>query len=316
MAHDPEAYKKLRRQFVEAAAKYEPSRYRTFIEKRKQSEEEYLRLGLCEFVGLIPWPYRPSRMCKILAESSDSSERPFSVLRRLSTKAWLLLPDTLSDGAVRAAERFLSPSPEIWLCSAHHELWIWLLWFDAFQVNQWEEPPEVQPAGIDLQPFSSSANLISAWRLDEANPPIPECLAEVVLKKKGSAEAQVKSAADEAERLGEQKRPPRPYRSPEEKDILILAALAYHHKYEDQGGSVSIGNWSSITGRSLAEQAKVNRRDVTEFMQKHFGGQKEYECQCHNRKLPQTLQKLRGEEPGRGLIGDFSGFSDRYEDED
>ena len=152
--------------------------------------------------------------------------------------------------------------------------------------------------------------------IDDVNSRVPECLAEVVLEKKGSAEAEVKPATDEAEKLGEQNRSPRPYRTRDEKAVVILAALTDHHKYEDQGGSASIGNWSSITGRSLAEQAKVNRRDVTEFMQKHFGGQKEYECQCHNRKLPQTLQKLRGEEPGRGLIDDFSGFSDEYEDED
>ncbi len=190
-------YKKLRRQFVEAAAKYEPAGYRTFIEKRKESEEEYLRRGLCEFVGFIPWPYGPSRRCKILAYGDDSSERPFSVLRKLSTEAWLLLPGNLSDGAMRAAECLLSPSPGIWFCSAHHELWIWLLWFDWFQGTQREEPPEAQPAGIDLPPFSNSADMISVWRLDEAGPRIPECLSDFVSKKKGGfAEAEVEPAAE------------------------------------------------------------------------------------------------------------------------
>ena len=188
MAHNPEEYGRLRRQFIEAAAKYEPAGYQTSIQRTPRSEEDYIRRGRHDCVAYIKWPYKPWRQCTILAPNSGTSEKPFSTMKRLFSKAWLWLPRVIADGIVDAAEKHLSPPAELGLywARSHHQLWGWLLWFDwLWRCGEVEtEEPEVPPAGMDLRPFSYSADLIARWGLDGSAGTVPVWLAEFVTERK------------------------------------------------------------------------------------------------------------------------------------
>lgn len=190
MAHNPEEYCRLRRQFIEAAAKYEPAGYRTFIQRTARSEENYFQRGRHDFVAYMKWPHRPWRTCMIFAPNSGEKEKPFSTMKRLFTKAWLWLPAVIVDGVVDATEKHLSPPAELGLywARSHYQLWAWLLWFDwLWRYGEVEtEEPEVPAAGMDLRPFSCSADLIARWGLDRSAGILPVWLAELVIERKGA----------------------------------------------------------------------------------------------------------------------------------
>lgn len=204
MANDPADFARLRTQFVAAAARHEPAGYRTFIERGACSEEASNRSGRDEFIGWIHWPYKPWRKCMILAPNTGSRKAPFSVVRKLGSKAWLLLPLVVREGVVHAAERHLAERSEFVLSWARfdYQFWIWLLWFDWFwqlgagpggvtDVKKIEElehcEAEHPSAGMDLRPFSSSADLIARWGLDGAAPRFPIWVAENIPKIKRPA---------------------------------------------------------------------------------------------------------------------------------
>lgn len=175
----PEEWRKLRSEFIEAAAKYENEGYRTFIERTARSEEHH-STDRYERVAEIKWPYRPWRTCWILAPSSGTNEEPFAVMKTLFTKAWLRLPIVVAGRIVDTAVWQLSPRDDVGLSWArsHYELWCWLLWFDwLWRCGEVEtEEPEFPPAGMDLQPFSSSVGLIGRWGLDGGDGTFPEWL--------------------------------------------------------------------------------------------------------------------------------------------
>ncbi|QDU44247.1 hypothetical protein Mal52_27250 [Symmachiella dynata] len=181
MADILEEYGTLRSEFIEAAVKYEDAGYKTFIERTARSEEGYNESGRYDCVALIKWPCRPWRKCWILAPLSGTNEEPFSTMKTLFSKAWLLLPRVIAERVVVTAEWQLSPPADcgLYWARSHYQYWCWLLWFDwLWRCGEVEtEEPEVQPAGMDLQPFSSSADLIARWGLDGGAGTIPVWLA-------------------------------------------------------------------------------------------------------------------------------------------
>jgi len=189
MANNPEEYCKLRREFIEAAAKYEPAKYQTFIQKTARSEEGYYESGQYDCVALIKWPYRPRRKCWILAPHSGTNEEPFSTMKVLFSKAWLWLPRVIAERVVDAAEEHLSPPADLGLywARSHYQLWGWLLWFDwLWRCGEVETgEPEVQSEGMDLSPFSCSADLIARWGLDGSADTVPVWLGELVVRREG-----------------------------------------------------------------------------------------------------------------------------------
>jgi len=178
--HDPTNFRKLHTQFVQAAAKYEPEGYELFIERGARSEQDHVRQARCDIVGWIHWPYKPWRTCAIFVPYSSSQQKPFSVLKKLATKAWLWLPAVVRQGVMCTAEKHLAGRSEFGLSWARwdYQLWVWLLWFDWLRRYKDAEPeePQVPSAGMDLRPFSSSASLIERWGLDSAIPTIPNWL--------------------------------------------------------------------------------------------------------------------------------------------
>ncbi|NLS94301.1 MAG: toll/interleukin-1 receptor domain-containing protein [Planctomycetaceae bacterium] len=180
MAHNAEEWRRLRSEFIEAAAKYEDEGYRTFIQRTAHGEEWYSRTGRYDCVAEIKWPYRPWRKCWILAPSSGTDQEPFSTMKTLFTKAWLWLPRVVAGRIVDAAEWQLSPRVDVGLlwAKSHYEFWCWLLWFDWLwrcgEVKM--EEPEFPPAGMDLRPFSSSVDLIGRWGLDGSDGTFPDWL--------------------------------------------------------------------------------------------------------------------------------------------
>ena len=183
MKLDAEEWRKLRRELVEAAAKYDE--YETFIERNERSEDRYCNNGRYSLVGLIRWPYGTYRKCWILAPDSGSDVEPFSVMKTLFNKAWLWLPRDVADGVVDTAELHLSepPSPpvgtELFWAKSDYQYWCWILWFHWLRQHRAANPSEAEKPSqkMILAPFHLSADLIAQWGLDGGEGTLPEWLA-------------------------------------------------------------------------------------------------------------------------------------------
>ena len=183
MKLDAEEWRKLRRELVEAAAKYDE--YETFIERNERSEDRYCNNGRYSLVGLIRWPYGTYRKCWILAPDSGSDVEPFSVMKTLFNKAWLWLPRDVADEVVDTAELHLSepPSPpvgtELFWAKSDYQYWCWILWFHWLRQHRAANPSEAEKPSqkMILAPFHLSADLIAQWGLDGGEGTLPEWLA-------------------------------------------------------------------------------------------------------------------------------------------
>ena len=179
MADNPEEWRRLRSEFIEAAAKYEE--YETFIERTAHGEDRYYNNGRYFPVGLIRWPYKPWRKCWILAPHSGTNEEPFSTMQTLFSKVWLWLPRVIAEEVLDTAEMHLSPPADtaLFWANSHYQYWCWLLWFDG--LRQWREveteEAEKPSEKMVLPPFSCSADLIARWGLDGSAGNIPVWLA-------------------------------------------------------------------------------------------------------------------------------------------
>jgi len=182
MADNPEEWRRLRSEFIEAAAKYEE--YETFIERTAHGEDRYYNNGRYFPVGLIRWPYKPYRKCWILASDSGEDAEPFSAMKTLFSKAWLWLPRDIADEVVDTAETHLSepPSPPadtaLFWANSHYQYWCWLLWFYWLRQRREANPTEAERPSqkMVLAPFHCSADLIAQWGLDGSVGTIPEWL--------------------------------------------------------------------------------------------------------------------------------------------
>ena len=189
MKLDAEEWRKLRRELVEAAAKYDE--YETFIERNERSEDWYCNNGRNSLVGLIRWPYGTYRKCWILAPDSGSDLEPFSVMKTLFNKAWLWLPRDVADEVVDTAELHLSerPSPpvgtELFWAKSDYQYWCWLLWFHWLRQQRAAKPSEAEKPSqkMILAPFHLSADLIAQWGLDGGDGTLPEWLAKKLIEK-------------------------------------------------------------------------------------------------------------------------------------
>ncbi len=183
MGHDAKVWRNLRREFVEAAAKY--GEYETFIERNETSEDWYCNNGRYFTIGRIRWPYGSYRKCWILAPFSGENEEPFSVMKTLFAKAWLWLPRQVADEVVETAEKHLSvpPSPpvgtELFWANSDYQYWCWLLWFHWVRHQRVANPSEAKKPSqkMILAPFYRSADLIAQWGLDSGDGSFPEWLA-------------------------------------------------------------------------------------------------------------------------------------------
>ncbi len=180
MGHDAEAWRRLRSEFVEAAAKYD--QYETSIKRDEQSEDWYCNNGRYLPIGLIRWPYGPYRKCWILAPDSGTDAEPFSAMKTLFNKAWLWLPRGISDEVLETAEMHLSPPADIGLywARSHYQHWCWLLWFYWLKQLRAEKPTEAAKPSSEMvmSPFQCSAELIAQWGLDGSDGKIPEWLGQ------------------------------------------------------------------------------------------------------------------------------------------
>jgi hypothetical protein len=187
MAHNAEEWRRLRSEFIEAAAKYDE--YETFIERNAQSEDWYYNNGRYLPVGLIRWPYKPYRKCWILA---GANEEPFSTMKTLFSKAWLWLPRAVADEVLDTAETHLSepPSPPsdwgLYWAKSNYQYWCWLIWFHWLRQRRRTDPTEAERPSrkMVLAPFHCSADLIAQWGLDGSDGTIPEWLADPVIDRK------------------------------------------------------------------------------------------------------------------------------------
>lgn len=183
MKRDAVEWRKLRREFVEAAAKYDE--YETFIEQKESREDWYCNNGRYFSVGLIRWPRGKDRKCWILASNSGSCVEPFSVMKTLFNKAWLWLPKEVADEVVEAAEMHLSNPPslpvgtELFWARSDYQYWCWLLWFHWLRQYRAANPSDATkpPKKMTLAPFHRSADLIAQWGLDGGDGTFPVWLA-------------------------------------------------------------------------------------------------------------------------------------------
>lgn len=197
MAHNAEEWRRLRSEFIEAAAKYDE--YETFIERTVQSEDWYCNNGRYLPIGLIRWPYRPYRKCWILAPDSGEAAEPFSAMKTLFSKAWLWLPRDIADEVVTTAEIHLSepPSPQddrgLWWTKSYYQYWCWLLWFHLLRQQRAANPTEAEKPSktMVVSPFHCSADLIAQWGLDGSAGTIPVWLAGSVIDQNGVLSAEV-----------------------------------------------------------------------------------------------------------------------------
>jgi len=185
MAHNAEEWRRLRSEFIEAAAKYDE--YETFIERTAQSEDWYYNNGRYLPVGLIRWPYEPYRKCWIFAPDSGTNEEPFSTMKTLFSKAWLWLPRVIADAVLDTAEIHLSepPSPPadtaLFWANSHYQYWCWLLWFHWLRwlrQRRRADPTEAERPSQEmvLAPFHCAADLIAQWGLDGSDGTLPDWL--------------------------------------------------------------------------------------------------------------------------------------------
>lgn len=183
MANDAEEWRRLRSEFIEAAAKYDE--YETFIERTCESEDFYCNSGRYQTVGLVRWPFERCRKCWILARNTGENEEPFSVMKTLFAKAWLRLPTDIADEIVETAEIHLSEptSPpddrRLWWAKSNYQYWCWLLWFHWLRQHRAANPTEAEKPSktMVMSPFHCSADLIAQWGLDGGDGRLPEWLA-------------------------------------------------------------------------------------------------------------------------------------------
>lgn len=193
MAHNAEEWRRLRSEFIEAAAKYDE--YETFIERTAQSEDWYSNNGRYLPVGLIRWPYGSYRKCSILAPNSGENAEPFSTMKTLFSKAWLWLPRDIADEVVDTAKIHLSEPPKppddrgLWWARSYYQYWCWLLWFHWLRQHKAANPTEAEKPSkkMVMSPFHCSAELIGQWGLDGSDGTIPEWLADPVIDHNGAA---------------------------------------------------------------------------------------------------------------------------------
>lgn len=205
MKHNAVEWRELRREFVEAAAKYDE--YETFIVQQEIKEDWYCNNGRYFSVGLIRWPRGKERKCWILAPDSGSDVEPFFTMKTLFNEAWLWLPREVVDDVVEAAEMHLSnpPSPpvgtELFWASSDYQYWCWLLWFHWLRQYRAANPSDATkpPQKITLAPFHRSADLIAQWGLDGGEGTFPQWLAPKLpqLADKGLPKADSKEAKDQ-----------------------------------------------------------------------------------------------------------------------
>ena len=183
MKLDAQEWRRLRSEFIEAAAKYDE--YETFIERNERSEDWYCNNSRYLPVGLIRWPYGPYRKCWILVPDSGTAEEPFSTMKTLFNKAWLWLPRDIADKVVDTAESHLSKPPsapfgtELFWAKSDYQYWCWLLWFHGLRQQRAANPSEAENPlqKMILAPFHRSADLIAQWGLDGGDGTLPEWLA-------------------------------------------------------------------------------------------------------------------------------------------
>jgi hypothetical protein len=183
MKTDAEEWRTLRREFIEAAAKFDE--YETFIVRKESTEDWYCSNGRYSSVGLVRWPHGTLRKCWILAPDSGSDEEPFSVMKTLFNKAWLWLPRNIANNIVETAELHLSlpPSPpvgtELFWAKSDYQYWCWILWFYWLRQHRAATPSEADkpPKKMLLAPFHRSADLIAQWGLDGGDGTFPVWLA-------------------------------------------------------------------------------------------------------------------------------------------
>jgi hypothetical protein len=183
MKTDAEEWRTLRREFIEAAAKFDE--YETFIVRNESTEDWYCSNGRYSSVGLVRWPHGTLRKCWILAPDSGSDEEPFSVMKTLFNKAWLWLPRNIGNSIVETAELHLSlpPSPpvgtELFWVKSDYQYWCWILWFYWLRQHRAATPSEADKPSkkMLLAPFHRSADLIAQWGLDGGEGTLPEWLA-------------------------------------------------------------------------------------------------------------------------------------------
>ena len=282
MGHDAEEWRRLRSEFIEAAAKHDE--YETFIERAAQWEGRYCNNGRYHTIGLIRWPYGSYRKCWILAPDSGEDEEPFSLMKTLFAKAWLRLPRDIADEVVDTAEMHLSepPSPPddrgLWWAKSYYQYWCWLLWFHLLRQHRATNPTEAETPSktIVMSPFHCSADLIAQWGLDGSDGTIPEWLS-------------LPSA-------------PKTKRSTErgEGRAKLIAALTKHHKYADG----SCLNLDHVGNNELAQLAEVSVSTASAFFKKEFGGHTKYRAICSDATgLIAALKLLNQEFSPNNLFG-------------
>jgi hypothetical protein len=200
----------------------------------------------------------------------------------------------VAQGIVDAAEKHLSPPAELGLCWArsHHQYWGWLLWFDwLWRCGQEEtEEPQVPPAGMDLPPFSTSADLIARWGLDGKAGNVPAWLAELVMDRrgagrKGSGDPAVGGSTHQECETRHKKRSTVKGEAQEK----LKAALTKHHKYQD-GGCL---NLEPIGSNELGRQADVSKNSASRFFKTKFKGHTAYKRLCKDQSaLAASLKSL------------------------
>ena len=267
MKLDAEEWRELRREFVEAAAKY--YEFETFIERDESREDWYCNNGRYFSLGLIRWPHGMDRKCWILAPDSGSAAEPFSVMKTLFNKAWLWLPPKVANEVVETAEMHLSawPSPpvgtELFWAKSDYQYWCWILWFHWLRQHRAANPSEAEKPSqkMILAPFHLSADLIAQWGLDGGEGTLPEWLAPNL----HLPPVVVPVDPPEVKTAGRRGRLPK-----DESKLLktnMLAILREHSSLADDPKKLAeLGGLSESTARRLieSERAKydeMNRRE-------------------------------------------------------
>lgn len=304
MGHDAKAWRRLRREFVEAAAKFDE--FETFIERNETSEDWYCNNGRYSTIGRIRWPYGSYRKCWILAPFSGENEEPFSVMKTLFAKAWLWLPRDIANDAVDTAEMHLSdplsPSEDraLWWAKSDYQYWCWLIWFHLVRQLRVEHPTEAAKPSqkLVLSPFRCSADLITQWGLDGNDGKIPEWLAPPTPDSERKPPSN--QHEDSTRTTKDPKKAKRSTVRGEGREKLI-GALTKHHKYADG----SCMNEAAVGNNQLAKLARVSVSTASEFFNKQFDGHKKYIGLCSDlTRLIAALKLLNQEFQPHILFGD------------
>jgi hypothetical protein len=90
----------------------------------------------------------------------------------------------------------------------------------------------------------------------------------------------------------------RPKKTEKDSATKVVAALAKHHGFEENG---SVTNYEPASNRGLAEAYGLSPNALSRFLSAKFvkDGHKQYKIACRNDKIGAMLALWRGELPGR-----------------